>query len=223
LNQPQEAVGAGVRAAELEPTNAAYHHQLAFSYYLVHEDDKCEAEAKRALELDKNDVAAYKILNSLYTRQGKTDLAGQMMIESIHANGRVAAAHPFVPDKKLTEADLPQPFKSHAPANDTEIFLKAQWERMKQIALKGDIEAAASFYSEADGTREAYRRSFTKMGPERMQQVFSKLGELSDCETDTSNTYASCRCPVNGGSGTMLETKVKFVNDPDHIWRIKAF
>jgi len=222
LNQPEDAVAAGVRAAELEPTNSAYHHQLAFSYFLVHEDEKCEIEAKRALEIDPNDIAAYKILNSLYTRQGKKDLAAQMLEQSIHANGRVAAAHPFVPDKQLTEADMPHPFKVATPVSDTEIFLKAQWEKMKSVGVTGDVEATASFYS-VDGTQEVYRQSFQKMGPARMQQVFSKLGEISDCELDTSNSYATCRCPVNGGSGTMLETKVRLIKDPDHIWRIKAF
>jgi len=58
--------------------------------------------AKRAIELDKNDIAAYKILSNLYTRQGRTDLASRMNEEAIHANGRVAAAYPFVPDKQIT-------------------------------------------------------------------------------------------------------------------------
>lgn len=224
LNQASDAVGAGVRAAELDPYNSAYHHQLAFSYYMVHEDEKCEIEAKKALEIDSNDVAAYKILANLYGRQGKQTLADQMTEASIHANGRVAAANPFVPDKKLTEADMPHPFQIETPPADTaDSYLKAQWEKMKEKAAAGDVEATASFYSTENGVQDAYRNSFNRMGAPRMHEVFSKLGELSDCEINDAQATASCRCPVNGGAGTMLETKVTFRKNADHIWRIASF
>src|SRR5262249_45776419 len=157
--------------------------------------------------LDSNDIAAYKILNSLYTRQGKQELADQMMEESIHANGRTAAANSFVPDKKLSEWDMVQPFQVATPPSDTEIYLKAQWEKMKRTGLKGYVEATASFYSAEGETRDVYRQSFQRMGPDRMKDVFSKLGEISDCDIDVNAATAACRCAVNGGSGTMLETK----------------
>jgi tetratricopeptide (TPR) repeat protein len=224
LNQPQDAVAAGVRATELDPNNAAYHHQLAFSYLSAHDDEKCEIEAKKALELDKNDVAAYKILGNLYTRQGKQDLADKMMEDSIHANGRIAAANPFVPDKRVTTEEMsPNPFQPNSAPNDTEVFLKGQWERMKQSALRADVEGTVHYFSVLGETQEMYRQSLKRMGDQRMKQTFGKLGELSDCEVASDGATASCRCPVNGGSGTMLETRVHFENNPDHVWRIKSF
>jgi tetratricopeptide (TPR) repeat protein len=224
LNQPSDAVGAGTRAVELDPENPAYHRQLAFSYFLTNEDDKCEAAAKEALKLDPNDMAVFKILSNLYTRQGKPELADQMMVESIRANGRIAAANPFVPDKRvLTEDLIPSPFTLHTPPSDTEVFLRAQWERMKRTALRADVEATASFYSSVENVRGVYRESFVRMGETRMKQVFARLGEISDCEIDASRSSAACRCPVNGGSNTMLETKVQFIKDPDNIWRIRSF
>jgi tetratricopeptide (TPR) repeat protein len=224
LNQPADAVAAGVRATELDPNNSAYHHQLAFSYLSTHDDENCEIEAKKAIEIDKNDIAAYKILGNLYGRQGKQAQADQMMEESIHANGRIAAAHPFVPDKRVTVEEMsPNPFQPDSLPTDTEVFLKAQWERMKQAARRGDIDAAAAYYSTVGNTQEAYRASFNRMGPARMKDVFGKLGEIADCEVAGNGATATCRCSVNGGSGTMLETRVRFENNPDHIWRIKSF
>ena len=223
MNQPSDAVAAGVRAAELEPNNSAYHRQLAFSYFMVREDDKCEAAAKKAIDLDVNDVAAYKILGNLYTRQGRMDRADRMMEEAMHANGRIAAASPFVPDKRLPEQEMPKYFQTANQPSDTEVFLKAQWERMKQAAAKADMEACVGYYSSTGDTREAYRRSFQRMGPERMKEVFSKLGEISDCEFDPTAASAACRCPVTGPKGTILETIVQFQKNPDAIWRIKSF
>jgi tetratricopeptide (TPR) repeat protein len=223
MNMPSEAVKAGVRAAELEPNNPSYHHQLAFSYFLVHEDEKCNVEAKRAIELDSNDVAAYKILSSLYARQGRQGLADQMGEEAIHANGRLAAANPFVPDKKLTAADIPDPFKIVTPPSDTEVFLRAQWEKMKQAALRGDAARTTSYFSELGNVQNMYRESFDRMGAERMRDVFSKLGELTDCDISASAASAVCRCSVTGTNGTILETKVNFEKNPDHVWRIKSF
>jgi tetratricopeptide (TPR) repeat protein len=238
INQPQDAVKAGVRATELDPANAAYHHQLAFSYFSMHDDEKCEAEAKRAIELDKNDVAAYKILGSLYARQGKTELAGQFNEEAIHANGRMAAANPFIADKVVVppppaaapeagEAVAPSHsshrFEASTPPSDTEIFLKAQWNKMKSAALRGDVDAAVAFYSAEGETRDTYRQSFERMGTARMQEVFGKLGELTDCDISATSAAATCGCPVNGGSGTVLETKVHFQKNSDHIWRITSF
>jgi tetratricopeptide (TPR) repeat protein len=223
MNMPSEAVKAGVRAAELAPENPSYHHQLAFSYFLTHDDEKCNDEAKRAIDLDRNDVAAYKILSSLYARQGRQGLADQMAEEAIHANGRLAADNPFVADKKLTAQDIPDPFKVITPPSDTEIFLKAQWEKMKQAALKGDPGRATSFYSTEGGIRDSYRQSFDRMGPERMREVFAKLGEINDCEISSSASSAICRCNVTASGGTMLETKVYFDKNPDHVWRIKSF
>ena len=55
---------------------------------MIHEDEKCEVEAKKAIEIDKNDIAAYKILSNLYAWQGKQELADEMLDQSIHANGR---------------------------------------------------------------------------------------------------------------------------------------
>jgi tetratricopeptide (TPR) repeat protein len=224
MNQPSDAVGAGIRAVELDPDNSAYHRQLAFSYYLTNEDAKCEAAGKRALELDPNDMATFKIMSNLYTRQGRTDLASKMMEESIHANGRIAAANPFVPDKRVTTEELlPQPFKINTPPSDTEIFLKAQWERMKEHAKRGDVEATTSYYSTLGGVRDVYRNSFVKMGQARMQEVFGKLGALSDCQIDAPSATAACRCPVNANSNTLFETKVNFEKNPDNVWRIKSF
>ncbi len=224
LNQPSDAVAVGVRAAELDPANPAYHHQLAFSYFMVHDDEKCEAEGKKAIELDPNDIAAYKILANLYARQGKQELSDQMTEQSIHANGRIAVANPFVPDKRVsTEEMSPQPFKSATPPTDIEVFLKAQWEKMKLTALKGDVERTVAYYSTEGSTQEIYRQSMNRMGPQRIQEVFSKLGEISDCEIASTAASASCRCPVNAPNGTMLETRVHFEKNPDHIWRIKSF
>jgi len=223
LNQPSEAVKAGVRAAELEPNNSAYHRQLAFSYFMVKEDDKCEAAAKKAIDLDVNDVAAYKILGNLYTRQGKIQMADHMMEEAIHANGRLAAATPFVPDKKLSEFEMPQYFQASTPPSDTEVFLHAQWERMKQAALKGDVGSTLMFYSSAGDARDLYRQSFDKMGTARMAEVYGRLGAISDCDIDINSASATCRCPVTGAKGTILETKVRFHKDSDAIWRIQSF
>ena len=223
MNQASDAVAAGVRATELDPANPAYHHQLAFSYFSTHEDEKCEAAAKKAIELDKNDVAAYKILSSLYARQGHQAEADKMTEESIHANGRLAAANPFVPDKRVAAEEIPQPFELATPPSDTEVFLKAQWERMKGSALKGDVEATASYYSVDGDTRDLYRQSFQRMGHQRMKDVFSKLGEVSDCEIASSAASATCSCSVTGANGTLLVTQVRFEKNSDHTWRIKSF
>jgi tetratricopeptide (TPR) repeat protein len=223
LNQPSDAVAAGTRAAELDPNNSAYHRQLAFSYFMVKDDAKCEASAKRAIDIDVNDVAAYKILGNLYTRQGRMDMADHMMEEAIHANGRIASANPFVPDKRLSEFEMPKYFQASTPPSDTEMFLKAQWERMKQSALKADAATTLLFYSSVGDTRQLYQQSFERMSPQRMMEVYSKLGEISDCQIDATAASAECRCPVTGAKGTILETKVRFHKDPDAIWRIQSF
>ncbi len=223
MSQPSDAVKAGVRAAELDPGNSAYHRQLAFSYYMIKEDEKCEIEAKKAIDIDVNDVAAYKILGNLYTRQGKLKEADHMLEEAIHANGRIAAASPFVPDKRLSEFEMPQYFQPATPPSDTEVFLKAQWEKMKQAAREGMIPQTLMFYSTVGETRESYRQAFDRMGTARMNEVYGKLGTLSDCEIDVNSASANCRCPVTGSSGMILETKVRFRKDPDAIWRIVSF
>lgn len=223
MNQPSDAVKAGVRAAELDPENSAYHRQLAFSYYMIKEDEKCEVEAKKAIDLDVNDIAAYKILGNLYTRQGKIKEADHMMEEAIHANGRIAAATPFVPDKRLSEFEMPQYFQTATPPSDTEVFLKAQWERMKEAAKQGLVQQTVSFYSNVGETRETYRQALERMGEARMKEVYAKLGTISECEFDATNAAAGCRCPVTGASGMILETKVRFRKDPDAIWRIVSF
>jgi hypothetical protein len=115
------------------------------------------------------------------------------------------------------------PFQLHTPPSDTEIFLKAQWERMKDLAKRGDVEATASFYSYEEGVRDIYRTSFVKMGPARMREVFGKLGEISDCLFDPATASATCRCSVNGNSNTLFETKVVFQKNSDNIWRIRSF
>ena len=101
--------------------------------------------------------------------------------------------------------------------------LKAQWEKMKQRALESDVEGTVSYYSNQGDTRELYRQSFQRMTPRRMHDVFSKLGALNDCDIAPSGASAICRCPVTGENGTILETKVFFENNSDHIWRIKSF
>jgi tetratricopeptide (TPR) repeat protein len=224
MNEPGQAVGAGVRATELDPHNSAYHRQLAFAYYLIKDNEKCEDEAKAALEIDRNDVAAYKILSNLYERMGRSQLAAHMAEEAIHANGRIAVANPFVPDKVVTPEELsPMPFQLATPPGHIEVFLRAQWEKMKQTALRGDVNGTAAYYSRVDNTHEIYRESLAKMGTQRMRDVFNRLGEISDCEMAVTQDQASCRCPVSGGKASLLETKVVFQKDPDNIWRIKSF
>jgi tetratricopeptide (TPR) repeat protein len=221
LNQPEEAVKAGVRATELAPTNSAYHRQLAFAYFLTNQNDACEASAKKALEIDPNDVATYKILGNLYQKEGRQAAADHMFEEAIHANGRASAANPFVADKKVVEEPTPNPFTPDTPVSDTEIFLKAQWAKMKETAQTGDIDKTLQFYSDYADTRDAYRQSFQRMGPQRMREVFGKLGDVYDC--DVTFAVATCKCPVSAENGTLLETKVRFEKNSDHIWRIKSF
>jgi len=221
LNQPDEAVKAGVRATELAPGNSAYHRQLAFAYFLTNQNDASEASAKKALEIDPNDAATLKILGNLYQREGRQAEADKLFVEAIHANGRASAANPFVADKQVAAEKPPKPFTEDVPPDDTETFLKAQWERMKESAEQGDIEKTLSYYSDYADTRDIYRQSFLRMGQPRMHEVFSKLGELYDCETVFA--VATCKCPVNAPNGTLLETKVQFEKNTDHIWRIKSF
>ncbi len=227
LNETQKAQLAAERAVELEPANASHQRQLAYTQLLLGELSAAEASVKKAIELDKNDLAAHKILAKIYAKEENTMGMTQELAFVKKAEADFALAHPELVKKpepaKAKPADEEEEEKKSKKQEDYEVIgtCIGQWNRMRDAAVRGDTKEALTYYSDYLDTRDQYRASFEKLGPARLQSVFSGFGELYDCEIVFASAH--CKAVVKNPAGTAVVTKIRFERNPDHIWRIRSF
>lgn len=233
-----EASHAAANAAELEPSNAMYHSQLAYALLLTDERERCEAEAKMAIQLDKNNVAAYKVLGNLYKKLGKQDASDKAFDEAMHANARLTgtalptgkklaalpgmATAPANASKKEAASEPPEE-DSHG-AGVVIAYCRDQWHSMLDAILRGDSERALSYFTDYAGTREQYHKAFEALGPLKLKQMFSGFGELYDCQVVLG--VATCKAAVTTNRDGIVQSSeqtIRFERNPDKVWRIRSF
>ncbi len=225
-NKPTEAAAAAQKAVTLEPGNPSNHRQLAYAYLLLDDYAKCEVAAKKAIQLDRNDVASYKILAKLYAKMGRQADVDKALEEAMHANGRLAAVRPFVPDKVVAipkpkaEASDDDEKPAEAVEEDPIVLCKMQWEKMKQTIMTGDFMQALLYFSDYADTREQYRQAFQRMAP-RLKEMFSSFEELEDCHRVLESVI--CKATVTNKTGTARRATIRFERNSDAVWRIRSF
>jgi tetratricopeptide (TPR) repeat protein len=226
LNETAKAAQAAGRAVELEPGNPAHQRQLAYTHLLQGDFVAAEVSAKKAIALDKNDLAAHKILAKIYAKEeNNAGLTAEVALVK-QAEDKFAAAHPELV-KKSEPAPKPQEEveeeKKSKKQEDYEVIgtCIGQWNKMREAIAHGDVNEALFSYSDYLDTRDQYRDSFNRMGTPRLQSVFAGFGELYDC--DIVFASANCKSLVKNAAGTVVVTKIRFERNPDHIWRIRSF
>jgi len=228
LNEPLKGSQAAGRAVELDPSNPSHYRQLAYAQLILGDVQAAGASVKKDLELDKDDLAGHKILAKIYAKQGNNAGMKEELAWVKAAEGKYAAAHPELakkvePAPAKPQEDEEKEDKKSRKQEDYEVIGQCigQWNKMKDAALGGDINAALSYYSDYLDTRDQYRDSFKQLGVPRVQSVFSSFGELYDC--DVVFATAHCKSLVRDAAGTVVVTKIRFERNPDNVWRIRSF
>jgi tetratricopeptide (TPR) repeat protein len=227
LNEPGKAEQSAERAVELDPSNPSHYRQLAYAQLILGDFPAAETAAKKDIELDKDDLAGHKILAKIYAKEGNNVGMTTELALVKDAEAKYAAAHP-----ELVKKPEPVPVKSQEEEEDEKKSKKeedyqvigdliAQWNKMRDAALGGNIDQALLYYSDYLDTRDQYRDSFNKMGPDRMRTVFASFGELYDCEIVFASAH--CKSVVTNAAGTSVLAKIRFERNPDHVWRIRSF
>jgi tetratricopeptide (TPR) repeat protein len=149
--------------------------------------------------------------------------ASQASVTRAAVAAAAAAATPAVhvpkaiPGLREDEAPPPAEVKKNPVGEST-----SQWNNMKNAIVAGNTEKALGYFSDYAGTRDQYRASFQNLGLQRVQQIFSNMGELDDCQSVLSSV--TCKAPLRGAQGTFTETNVRFERSPDDgVWRIRSF
>ena len=187
-----------------------------------------ETAAKKAIEIDKDDIAAHKILAKVYAKEdNQAGMTAELAFVK-EADAKYAAAHP-----ELVKKVEPTPVKSE-DANEKEEKKSGkkedyqvigecigQWNKMKDAVEQGDMNDALNYYSDYLDTRDQYRDSFAKLGTPRLQSVFAGFGDLYDCEVVFASAH--CKSLVRNAAGTVVVTKIRFERNPDKVWRIRSF
>jgi len=228
LNEPAKAEQAAERAVELDPTNPAHYRQLAYTQLIQGDYPSAETSAKKDIQLDKDDLAGHKILAKIYGKEGNNAGMTEELALVKDAEAKYEAAHPelvkkveVVPAKPPEEEEKEE--KSSKKLEDYEVIGQCigQWNKMRDAALGGDINQALLSYSDYLDTRDQYRDSFNKLGPDRLKTVFASFGELYDCEVVFASAH--CKAMVTNAAGTTVVAKIRFERNPDHVWRIRSF
>jgi Flp pilus assembly protein TadD len=229
LNEPEKASLAAERAVELEPSNPAHHRQLAYTQLLLGDFGAAEVSAKKAIELDKDDLAAHKILAKIYAKEDdQAGMAGELAFVK-NAEQKYAAEHPELvkaaapPKPQAVQDEEEKIDKKHQKEEDYQIIgdLISQWNKMKDAVVRGDVNEALTYYSDYLDTRDQYKDSFARLGPQRLQSVFSSFGEPYDCEIVFASAH--CKSIVKNAAGTAVVAQIRFERNPDHVWRIRSF
>ncbi len=218
---------AAERAIDLDPTNAAYQRQAGYTYLLLGDLEAAEAATQRAIAQDKDDMAAHKILAKIYSKSGNAAGAASELALVKASETAFAAAHPELVKKP---EPAPKPVDVDDDKEDEEGKVEdyqligqviGQWNTMKEAMLHGDTNKALMSYSDYLDTRDQYRASFEKIGPEKLKGVFSSFGELYDCEIVFATAH--CKSMVRSPSGGVVVAKIRFERNPDKVWRIRSF
>lgn len=229
LHQPELAAKAAETAVELDSSSASNYSQLAYAELLLDHQDRCEQAARKAIQIDPNSVAAYKVLGNLYAQQGKKEESDKAFEEAIHANGRLIATSPFIPDKSTAISPVPRmpaqvSAESGTPMGEPEDLCRDQWNKMKTAMVRGDTAEALTYFSDYLDTRQQYRQAFTRMGPDRAREIFENMGDLEDCKTVLFSVM--CKTTVTSsrnGEIRSLEETVRCERNDDKVWRLRSF
>src|SRR5262249_14838576 len=159
----------------------------------------------------------------IYAKEGNVSGVTEELTLAKAAEDKYAAAHPEAVAKPEPPKPVPPPDeeeeKKQQKQEDYEVIGQCigQWNRMKEAAIQGNLDQALTYYSDYLDTRDQYRESFNKMGVPHLQGVFSRFGDLYDCEVVFASAH--CKSLVANAAGTVVVTKIRFERNPDHVWR----
>src|SRR5262249_12996863 len=134
-----------------------------------------EAAAKKALELDSEDVAAHKILAKIYAKEGNNLGMTEELTAAKKSEEKFAAAHPELVKKPEPAPAKPQEEEEkeekQGKQEDYQVIGQCigQWNQMKDEIMHDRIDAALPYYSDYLDTRDQYRDSFNKLGVQRLK------------------------------------------------------
>jgi Flp pilus assembly protein TadD len=227
LNEPLKASQAAQRAVELDPGNPAHYRQLAYTQMLLGDLPAAEDSAKKAIGLDKDDLAAHKILAKVYAKEGNNPGMTAELATAKGLEDKYVAEHPELAKKPEVVAAKPpeeeEKEDKKGKMEDYQIIGEciSQWNKMKDAALHDQFNEMLTYYSDYLDTRDQYRDSFTKMGPQRTKYVFTSFGDLYDCEVVFATAH--CKSLVTNNAGNSVISQIRFERNPDHVWRIRSF
>lgn len=101
---------------------------------------------------------------------------------------------------------------------ETKEVIRSTWFKMTQILIGGNTEQALSYFSLF--TRDKYRRILSDFDKQKIEHMF---GNMKDFMVDTLyKRHAECSV-IREESGGRYSYPIRFVKDPDCIWRINGF
>jgi len=98
---------------------------------------------------------------------------------------------------------------------EVEPIFRSKWEAMKSALINGDIEEALQYFVAAN--RDRYRQTFTELGSERINFLFSSIVEF---KLFTLYGRAAGCGAVRIEGGKRYAYPVNFVQDENGIWKI---
>jgi hypothetical protein len=101
---------------------------------------------------------------------------------------------------------------------EVEPLLRSKWEGMKTALVNGDIEGALQYFVAA--SRDRYRQTFTELGSERINFLFSSIIEFKIFTL--YGKVAGCGA-VRIEGGRRYAYPVNFVQDENGMWKIMGF
>jgi tetratricopeptide (TPR) repeat protein len=174
FNRAEEALK---KSLEIAPRNGAALRHLAYVFYSRHEFAPAAAYARKAIEIDPADAAAYGVLGDALLEVGQyleARSAYASMIEldqSLYSYSRLAGLKSLRGDTAGARNDLQRAVAAgKALEEPAESIAWAEWQLASDYFAEGNLAKAETYYQQALKTLPDYYRAFAGLAQVRAAQ-----------------------------------------------------
>lgn len=142
------------------------------------------------------------------TKEAKEGLTHQQLAQLKQAVAFINAKWDQDHREELTSVELA----------DLDKLLRSKWNKMREALSRNEIEKAVSYFS--DSTKDAYRKTFSALPPEKRSQLAQDLDDIQFIKERGNTVEYDLRTTEDGKKYSYF---LLFEKGYDGVWRIRSF